>query len=124
MTDTKTAIITGASSGNRKPSWPDVADADVHLFHSGIGKASAIALSEAGWNVVLIARRVNELRETQQSCQREGQGSLILPGDVADEEFVIKSFQQAFSTFGELTKCSRWLCASGSEFINHKNLFL
>ncbi|EKM79350.1 hypothetical protein AGABI1DRAFT_120758 [Agaricus bisporus var. burnettii JB137-S8] len=78
----KTAIITGASSG--------------------IGRASAIALSEAGWNVVLIARRVNELRETQQLCKRPDRDPLVLPGDVTDEEFVVKSFQLAFSTFGRI----------------------
>jgi NAD(P)-dependent dehydrogenase (short-subunit alcohol dehydrogenase family) len=68
----------------------------------GIGRASAVALSKAGWNVVLIARRVNELQETQQLCQGQGQRALALPGDVTDEDFIVKSFQQAVSTFGEL----------------------
>jgi hypothetical protein len=33
----------------------------------------------------------------------------MLPGDVTDEEFIIKSFQQAVSTFGELIKRSHRL---------------
>lgn len=76
----KTAIITGASSG--------------------IGQASAIALSKAGWNVVLIARREDKLKETENQCP--GEGKLVLPGDVTNEEFVQNSFQQAFSTFGRI----------------------
>ncbi|KAF9454813.1 NAD(P)-binding protein [Macrolepiota fuliginosa MF-IS2] len=83
MTATKdqdTAIITGASSG--------------------IGRATAIALSKANWNVVLIARRVDQLRETESLCS--GQGKLVLSGDITDEEFVKRSFRDTLSTFGRL----------------------
>lgn len=66
----------------------------------GIGRATAIALSKTDWNVVLIARRLDQLRETENLCQ--GRGKLVLSGDVADEEFIVRSFQQAVSTFGEL----------------------
>src|SRR5690348_5814019 len=94
---TKTAIITGASSG-------------VYLLFKifsfqgpksnlGIGKASAIALSKAGWNVGLIARRVDKLHETESLCL--GPGKLVLPGDVSDEEFIQESFRRVVSTFGE-----------------------
>ncbi|KXN88153.1 hypothetical protein AN958_07612 [Leucoagaricus sp. SymC.cos] len=76
----KTAIITGASSG--------------------IGQASAIALSKAGWNVGLIARREDKLKETEGLCP--GPGKLVLIGDVTDEDFIKRSFDQVFSTFGRI----------------------
>ena len=101
----KTAIITGASSGlylpsispsfgKKKSRWM------IKSIHSGIGRASAIALSKAGWNVVLIARREEKLRETESQCT--GPRKLVFSGDVTDQDFIQTSFQQAFSTFGEL----------------------
>jgi len=75
----KTAIITGASTG--------------------IGKHSAIALSKAGWNVVLIARREQELQETAGQCPNP---ALVLSGDVTDESFVKQAFEVVKSHFGRL----------------------
>jgi len=72
----------------------------IRSIHSGIGRASAIALSKAGWNVVLIARREEKLRETESQCT--GPRKLVFSGDVTDQDFIQTSFQQAFSTFGEL----------------------
>ncbi|KAJ7929055.1 hypothetical protein B0H13DRAFT_2248124 [Mycena leptocephala] len=65
----KTAIITGSSSG--------------------IGRESAVALSKAGWNVVLTARRADALQET----------ALLY---VTDEEFVKKLFSETVTRFGRL----------------------
>ncbi|KAK7061212.1 hypothetical protein R3P38DRAFT_2828154 [Favolaschia claudopus] len=79
----KTAIVTGSSSG--------------------IGRASAIALSKAGWNVVLTARRADALRETASLCDSESpEKCLVLPGDVTDEEFVKKLFGETVSRFGRV----------------------
>ncbi|KAF8195492.1 hypothetical protein BJ912DRAFT_144051 [Pholiota molesta] len=75
----KTAVITGASSG--------------------IGRHSAIALSKAGWNLVLTARRLNELKETEALCPNE---TLILAGDITDEPFVKGVFETAVAHFGRL----------------------
>jgi len=75
----KTAIVTGASSG--------------------IGKYSAIALSKAGWNVVLIARRELELQKTAAQCPNP---ILVLAGDITDEAFVKQAFDKAKSHFGRL----------------------
>jgi len=74
----------------------------IRSIHSGIGRASAIALSKTGWNVVLIARREEKLRETESQCT--GPRKLVFSGDVTDQDFIQKSFQQAFSTFGESKK--------------------
>ncbi|KAJ7087353.1 hypothetical protein B0H15DRAFT_843669 [Mycena belliarum] len=77
----KTAIITGSSSG--------------------IGRESAIALSKAGWNVVLTGRREEALQETASFCQSP-ESCLVLAGDVTDEEFVKKLFAATVSRFQRL----------------------
>ncbi|KAJ7101614.1 hypothetical protein C8R43DRAFT_1047938 [Mycena crocata] len=77
----KTAIITGSSSG--------------------IGRESAIALSKAGWNVVLTARRAGALHETLSLCD-SSENCLVLAGDVTDEEFVKKLFTETVSRFGRI----------------------
>ena len=63
----------------------------------GIGKHSAIALSKAGWNVVLIARREPELQEAAAQCPNP---VLVQAGDVTDESFVKQAFEVAKSRFG------------------------
>ncbi|KAJ8691089.1 hypothetical protein PTI98_010691 [Pleurotus ostreatus] len=75
----KVAIVTGASSG--------------------IGKASAIALAQAGWNVVITARRIDALLQTAEQCD---QRALVVAGDVTDEKFVQELFAQAVEQFGRV----------------------
>ncbi|KAF4562587.1 short-chain dehydrogenases/reductases (SDR) family protein [Pleurotus pulmonarius] len=75
----KVAVVTGASSG--------------------IGKASAIALARAGWNVVITARRVDALLKTAEQCD---QRALVVAGDVTDEKFVKELFAQAVEQFGRV----------------------
>ncbi|KAJ7638314.1 hypothetical protein FB45DRAFT_902499, partial [Roridomyces roridus] len=65
---------------------------------TGIGRASAVALSKAGWNVVLTARRLEALEETASLCET----TLVLAGDITDEEFVKKLFQETVERFGRL----------------------
>ncbi|KAF7422936.1 hypothetical protein PC9H_011100 [Pleurotus ostreatus] len=78
----KVAIVTGASSG--------------------IGKASAIALAQAGWNVVITARRIDALLQTAEQCD---QRALVVAGDVTDEKFVQELFAQAVEQFGKPQTC-------------------
>ncbi|KAF8307339.1 cytochrome P450 [Clavulina sp. PMI_390] len=75
----KVAVVTGASSG--------------------IGKATAVALSAAGWKVVLSGRREEELKKTADMCRWE---NLVVPGDVSKEDDVKTLFKQAVDTFGRL----------------------
>lgn len=89
----KVAIITGASSG--------------------IGRATAIALCEAGWNVVLSARRQTELEESVRLCTEarvaaqlgEGTGAgkvaLAVVGDVTKEEDVKALFECGIAEYGK-----------------------
>lgn len=68
----------------------------------GIGRHSAIALSKAGWNTVLTARRLAGLKETAAMCPNE---TLILAGDITDEPFVKGVFDAAVAHFGEHVEC-------------------
>lgn len=106
----KVAIITGASSG--------------------IGRAASIALCEAGWKVVLSARREAELNETKRLCEEAARQagllvnagitrdientvaakigdvvSLVVPGDVSKEEDVKRLFAEAASIYGGVYSC-------------------
>ena len=69
-------------------------------FYIGIGRATAIALSNAGWDVVITARRLDQLDETKSRCG-ETSSVLVLTGDISDERFVLEMFRQTVSKFGK-----------------------
>lgn len=75
----KVAIVTGAGSG--------------------IGRAVAVALLDAGWRVALAGRRADALAETAALSAGE---SLAIPTDVADEAAVDALFEQTKARFGRL----------------------
>ncbi|KAH7103378.1 short-chain dehydrogenase/reductase SDR [Auriculariales sp. MPI-PUGE-AT-0066] len=79
MPATNVAIVTGASSG--------------------VGRVTAIALSAAGWNVALTARREDLLRTAQAECPNE---SLIVAGDITNEKFVADLYKKTIDKFGRL----------------------
>ena len=66
----KVAIITGAGTG--------------------VGKATAVKLSDAGFSVILIGRRKNKLDETKTYCNNEAR---VFPMDVSNEVDVKKCFE-------------------------------
>ncbi len=66
---------------------------------SGIGRASAIALGEAGYSLVLVGRRADKLEET--AAALPGQ-ALIQAADIADEAAVEAAFEAARARFGRL----------------------
>lgn len=78
MTD-KIAIVTGAGSG--------------------IGRATTIALLDAGWRVVLAGRRRDELDITAAHAQDR---TLVAPTDVSDEAAVDALFAAAVNAYGRL----------------------
>ncbi|KII86605.1 hypothetical protein PLICRDRAFT_114181 [Plicaturopsis crispa FD-325 SS-3] len=78
----RVALITGASSG--------------------IGRASAIALSAAGWHVVLTGRRADALAETAKECTGAGTKYEVVAGDIGDQEFVKTLFARTLEVFGRL----------------------
>lgn len=69
------------------------------MYGTGVGRATAIAFSKAGWSIALFARRLDQLKETQALCDNP---SNILPveGDVSNEEDVLKVFRLTVEKFG------------------------
>jgi NADP-dependent 3-hydroxy acid dehydrogenase YdfG len=66
---------------------------------SGIGRASALALGEAGYKLVLVGRRADKLEETAAAIGGE---ALVRPADIADELAVDAAFEAAHERFGRL----------------------
>jgi NAD(P)-dependent dehydrogenase (short-subunit alcohol dehydrogenase family) len=82
MSETKTAVVTGAGSG--------------------IGRAAALALARAGWTVHLAGRRASELDATA-ALATAGVGALVpVPTDVTDEAAVAQLFATARKNTGRV----------------------
>lgn len=79
---TKIALITGAGSG--------------------IGKATTLALFEAGYSVVLAGRREEALTATVSEAKVSEERALVVPTNVRDADSVKNLFVQTHSTFGRL----------------------
>jgi len=79
---TKVALVTGAGTG--------------------VGKAVAIALAKAGYNLVLAGRRKEPLDETAAAINATGQQALAVPTDVSKRESIVALFEKVKSSFGRL----------------------
>ncbi|NEW43294.1 SDR family NAD(P)-dependent oxidoreductase [Nocardia cyriacigeorgica] len=78
----KVAVVTGASSG--------------------LGVAFAVALAEAGADVVLAARRVEKLEDTAELVRRAGRRALCVPTDVTEPEDGQRLVDTAMEEFGHV----------------------
>lgn len=67
---------------------------------SGVGKASALALHEAGWNVVICGRRLAELQATATAAAVGGGQIVPVVADVTDPAAVERLFAGAQERFG------------------------
>jgi len=81
-TPAKIAVVTGAGSG--------------------IGRATAHALLEAGWTVVLAGRRREMLEETVALAKVEPPRTLVVPTDVRDPAAVAALFARVKETYGRI----------------------
>ena len=81
-TQAKIAVVTGAGSG--------------------IGRASAHALIEAGWNVVLAGRRRDMLEETAALAQAPPPRTLVVPTDLRDPAQIAALFDSVKRTYGRI----------------------
>src|SRR5438067_28353 len=81
-TQGKIAVITGAGSG--------------------IGRASAHALLEDGWNVVLAGRRHEMLEETARLAQAPPPRTLAVPTDIRDPAQIAALFAAVKETYGRI----------------------
>ena len=75
----KVAIVTGAGTG--------------------VGKATAVKLSDAGFSVILIGRRKDKLEETKTDCNDQ---ALVHPMDISDEKDVKKCFKMIEKNFSRV----------------------
>jgi NAD(P)-dependent dehydrogenase (short-subunit alcohol dehydrogenase family) len=69
---------------------------------SGIGRATALALLDAGYHVVLAGRRADALTETVNQAGENGPQALAVSTDVCDEDSVKNLFAETKKTFGRL----------------------
>ncbi len=81
-TQAKIAVITGAGSG--------------------IGRATAHVLLEAGWNVVLAGRRRDMLEETAVLAQALPPRTLAVPTDIRDPAQIVALFEAVKGTYGRI----------------------
>jgi 3-oxoacyl-[acyl-carrier protein] reductase len=78
----KVALVTGASQG--------------------IGRATALALAEAGAKVAVAARNAEKLNAVAAEITAAGGQALAVPMDVADAEQIKAGFKQVLEKFGKL----------------------
>ena len=78
----KAAIVTGASTG--------------------MGRAVAMALSEEGAALALVARSAERLESAVAEARRKGNEVLPFPGDVADQDFARRVVEEVVRRFGRL----------------------
>ncbi|CAG2339346.1 MULTISPECIES: SDR family oxidoreductase [Burkholderia] len=69
---------------------------------SGIGRAAALALAQAGFIVALLGRTEASLRDTQDAIRAAGSDAEVFPVDVTDEASVDHAFAQIAQRFGRL----------------------
>ena len=68
----------------------------------GIGRAAALAVSEAGANVTLVDRDEASLHEVVEEISRKGVRALAIATDLAKEEGVARMVQRTVAEFGRL----------------------
>ncbi len=68
----------------------------------GIGAASAIALAEAGADVVLAARTEDQLRQVAGRVEAAGRRAVVVPADLTDFEAMASLAETAVDEFGRL----------------------
>ena len=81
-TPAKIAVITGAGSG--------------------IGRATARALLDVGWTVVLAGRRHEMLEETAALAEASPPRTLVVPTDIRDPAAVAALFENVRKTYGRI----------------------
>ncbi len=68
----------------------------------GIGAGSAIALAEAGADVVLSSRTEAQLKEVAEQVEAIGRRALVVPADLSDLDAVAALAQRAYDDLGRL----------------------
>ncbi|NWQ43485.1 SDR family NAD(P)-dependent oxidoreductase [Bacillus sp. EB106-08-02-XG196] len=69
---------------------------------SGLGRVMALALAEAGANVVVCSRRLEVCEEVVKEIEALGKQALALAVDVTNPESVVQGLEKAVSHFGKI----------------------
>ena len=69
---------------------------------TGIGKAAALKLAQAGFKVALIGRREILLEEVQSAITASGGKAIAVPADITDENAVVAAFAVVRTAFGRV----------------------
>lgn len=67
---------------------------------SGIGEAAALRLAREGARLALVGRREAPLRQVADRIAAEGGETMVLPGDIADEEAIASTVDRMVAHFG------------------------
>lgn len=81
---------------------------------AGIGRAAARALGRAGFDIALLGRNEDRLKETATDLKAHAIRTLILPVDVADAEAVSKAAHQVEAELGPI---SVWANCAGATVV-------
>lgn len=68
----------------------------------GIGAATAVALSEAGADVLISARTAEQLRSVASQVEASGRRAVVVPADLSDLDAVGELVERAREAFGRL----------------------
>jgi len=68
----------------------------------GIGAATAVALAQAGADVVLAARTEEQLHQVATTVESAGQRAVVMAGDLSDVDVMASLAQTAYDAFGRL----------------------
>lgn len=82
MSNLRTVVVTGASAG--------------------VGRATAIAFAQKGWNVALIARGEQGLESAKRDVEAAGGHALMLPLDVSDADAVFGAADRVVTEWGSI----------------------
>jgi NAD(P)-dependent dehydrogenase (short-subunit alcohol dehydrogenase family) len=69
---------------------------------SGIGKACALALADAGWSLALCGRRLERVTPVRDEASAKGVAAIAVAADVGDPSAVTTLFAEAEARFGRL----------------------
>lgn len=68
----------------------------------GIGAATAVALAQAGADVLISARHVDQLERVAELIRQAGRRALVVPADLMDTDAAAALAQAAYDEFGRL----------------------
>jgi len=69
---------------------------------TGVGRAAALALAKAGYDVALVGRRAEPLNAVKAEVEAFGRKALPVTADVSERDSILALFAKVKSTFGRL----------------------